>query len=139
MYKASDLTIGTVFELFYDTQSKPPKSKISIIVGMTNDKSEFATVFINTTVNMHLLNIPELQALQLEISPGASYPFLKHNSFIDCSQIYTRFPDSCIREINAGSGRILSQLPSAHIQKVIELIKSNESLSRHKTQLYNLT
>lgn len=112
MYSISDLTIGRVFELFYDTLSRPPKPKISVVVGWANEESEFATVFINTSVNMNLINIPQLRALQFEIAPGNSYSYLRHNSFIDCSQIHTRFPDSCLRKLNSlESGRFLGQLP----------------------------
>ncbi len=105
---------------------------------MTSDQSEFATVFINTTVNMHLTNNPTLQALQLEIFPGKSYQFLRHNSFIDCSQLTTRFPGSCLREINGEGGRFLGQLPPEDLKKVIELINSNDSLTSYTIKLYNL-
>ena len=139
MHSISDLTIGRVFELFFDTLSKPPKPKMSVIVGMTGDRSEFATVFINTSVNMNLINNPTLQSLQIEIAPSPGYPYLKHNSFIDCSNLHTRFPESCLRELNAeNGGRFLGYLPPQDLAKAIHLIKSNESLSSYKIRLYNL-
>lgn len=138
MHSISELTIGRVFELYKDDMSRPPKPKLSIVVGITDDGSEFATVYINTLINMSIINKPELELLQVKIEPGPTRPFIKHTSYIDCSVLKTRFPGSIIDEINCNNGKMYSNLPLADIKRVIELLQSADSISNYYKNLYNI-
>jgi hypothetical protein len=139
MHSISELTIGRVFELYLDDQARPPKAKISVIVGISDDGSEFATVFINSLINMNFINSPELEALQVEIQPGGARKFINHSSYIDCSSLKTRFPGNVIDEINNDHGEMHGLLPQEDLRRVIELIKNADSISPYYKMLYNIT
>jgi hypothetical protein len=139
MHSISELTIGRVFELYKDDMSRPPKPKLSVVVGLTDDGSEFATVYINTLINMNFINKPELESLQVEIEPGPTRSFIKHTSYIDCSALKTRFPGSVIDEINNSNGKMHGLLPREDIKCVIELLQKADSIPSYYKKLYNIT
>jgi hypothetical protein len=82
------LTLGAVI-LRHEDSLNPPKEKFSIIVGMSNDSSLLATVYINSKINDFIKSRQELHALQFEISV-ANCPCLSYTSYADCSDIVQR-------------------------------------------------
>lgn len=83
-----ELIVGKIIHRFeYDM--KRPDYKFSIIVGRYEDEEEItvARVFINTNINLNVINTDELKRLQVDILKR-DYAFLSNeHSFIDCSKI----------------------------------------------------
>jgi len=84
-----NIRVGSVLKLF-QTNTTPPKEKRFIIVGITEDSFSLATVYINTSINKNVNYSKELKSLQLGLEATCERPYLDHNSFVDCSQIYEK-------------------------------------------------
>ena len=86
--KDDRLQVGSViFE--YVTTTTPPKEKYYIVVGFSEDKVALGTVFINSEVNPNVFRNERLRNLHIPF-PQSENPFLKWNSFINCSDIQER-------------------------------------------------
>lgn len=137
MCSISDFFVGRVFELYHDDQSEPPKPKMSVIVGVCEDQSGFGSVFINSGINPHKLT-DELMPLQYEIAAGKEFPFLKHNSVVDCSRLVQRFPSSISRDIIQGRGRLMGTIPSEHMAKIIKIIQNADPIPPYFIEYYGI-
>jgi hypothetical protein len=71
------------------TDTKPPKDKYFIIVGVTSDELALATVYINTDINPNIFRTQRLRDLHVTI-PRDENPFLSWDSFVDCSMIHEK-------------------------------------------------
>src|SRR5580698_10277545 len=89
----SDLRIGTVV-YFHDPLCDPPKPKFCIIVGMSDDQFDIATVYINSEMNVPDINSHELVSLHYLIEREKYSQFLKKDSYIDCSKVKPRMQSS---------------------------------------------
>lgn len=97
------LSLGSViYEYVYDTH--PPKQKFYVIIGIADDKIALGTVYINSDINTYFLSKPELLSLQIPIY-ASDYPFLKWDSFINCTDIQERLVTDVAACINSGTGR----------------------------------
>lgn len=137
MCSIQDLTVGRVFELYRDELSIPPKQKICVIVGFTSDGSEFGTVYINSGINYNYINSPELEAAVIPFNKSASRPFIRHDSYIDCSEIKSRFPSSFIRSVRNG-GRMLGTLTASDIQSVLENLRTSDAIMPYILKMYGI-
>lgn len=98
MFKEHDLKIGRVFR-FFDSKSRPQKMKRSIIVGFTEDRTEVATVFINTP-KQKTYSSADLMALQFVVEPNDGRRYIKHESHIDCSDLIQRSTPGLLQDLN---------------------------------------
>src|SRR6186713_1234756 len=132
----SDLHVGTVVH-FLDDESHDRKYKFSVIVGISNDYFQFATVYINSNINVGKINSPILVALQYEIDSKKYRQFLKWNSYIDCSDLKHRFKGSFLSDLNA-TGKIVGHLNEEDVHNVIDLICKAETTSPYYLRLYKI-
>lgn len=135
MISIDDLKIGTVIDIL-DSYSTPPKRKYSIIVAIAEDKFYIGTVYINTDVNVLTINSPELVALQHEIHQ-TKYPFLQHNSFVDCSDMKPRLQSELLRQLSNG-GRVIGRIVKDDLVAINSLIRSADTIIPHYKKLCNL-
>jgi len=82
------MQIGSVLKLFVD-DTRPPKEKLFIVIGLSQDGIILASVYINSEVNLVVNYSPELRALHLPISADTC-DFLDYDSYVDCSQLVIR-------------------------------------------------
>jgi hypothetical protein len=112
------LSVGSViFE--YVTTTKPPKDKYYVVVGISDDKIALGTVYINSEINPNLFTNTNLKKLHISLS-ATDNPFLKRDSFIDCSSINERLiadVQSCITSGDTKYGYV-SHLPTDTMQTV---------------------
>jgi len=73
---------GAVFRL-HVPHTTPPKIKRFVVLGIDANKIELAFIFINSNPAPN----PALRSLQLRL-PVGKCPFLDHDSYLDCSQVY---------------------------------------------------
>ncbi len=81
-----EIKIGAVLK-YWATETNPPKQKIRIVVGFSNDKVLVATLFINTEINPNVFPTEELRKLHL-VFEKSRCEYLDHDSFVDCSQLH---------------------------------------------------
>jgi hypothetical protein len=60
--------------------------KYFIIVGITENKVQCCSVFINSNIPNYIINKQTLLNLQVNIK-GSKYDFLTHDSFVSCNSI----------------------------------------------------
>jgi hypothetical protein len=137
MVTVKDLKIGTIIH-FFDEQSYHPKPKYSVIVGISDDAFDIATVYFNTGINVSAINSPELVALQYKVEPGSDYKFIKDISYIDCSVLSHRMQTSLLESLNSSSGKVLGYLTANDLRNVIDLILSADSILPHYIKLFKI-
>ena len=123
------LCIGAVIFEFVTT-THPPKDKYYIIVGISDDKIALGTVYINSEINLHSINNAHLKKLHIPISADEN-PFLKWDSYIDCSGINERSisdVNKCIASNDPKYGYV-SNLPADIMQTVTTTLDSAFTIS----------
>ena len=86
------LTLGSVIKI-YDPEAE--KDKYHIIVGFNESELITASVRINSEVNSNVFRNPYLRSL-CHLIKQEKYSFLKHDSFIDCSNL-KEWPDHILK------------------------------------------
>jgi len=132
----SNLQVGTAF-IYYADDITPAHHKRAIIVGVTNDGSQLAAVYINSDINPHDLGAPELEALHHPIAASDDRPYLQTNSFIDCSRLIHLFPDSLCRNINE-NGQVYGQALDEDMQSIIDLLSNGGSIIPYYLKYYGI-
>lgn len=76
---------GDVFKVF-DNRTTPPKPKLHIVVGINEERVLLGTIRINTSLNVKVYRdqVSQYRCLKMKVD---KYPFLDHNSTIDCNHI----------------------------------------------------
>jgi hypothetical protein len=135
--QVSDLKIGSIV-LFFDNASYNPKPKFSVVIGVSDDSFFLGTVFINTNIKVEHLDSPELVKLHYKISQEKYSRFLKHDSYIDCSDIKHRLQTTFIQELNASSATLLGVLAADDLKNVLNIVSSSDTISPYYLKLYNI-
>jgi hypothetical protein len=121
-----NLKTGAVLR-FAVPDTTPPKIKILIVIGIDGEKVALATVFVNSQVNPNVLNTSELQRLQYLLTT-TNFPFLMHDSFVDCSSLKARDYNSVKQLIKNDPASHLGNLLPEDLTKLIELVKSARTI-----------
>ncbi len=118
------LNVGSIiFE--YVTTTNPPKNKYYVVVGITDDHIALGTVYINSEVNPNLFRAERLKKLHIPVL-ASDNPFLKWDSFIDCSQIQERLTSDVYDCITSGDPKYgyIANLTVDTLQTVIATLDS---------------
>lgn len=119
------LVPGTVLYLFCPF-TKPPKSKYLLLVCVS-DSPEFFV--INTTPNAFLTARFPAQQVRL---PAASYLFLAHDSFVDCSSARQDFENADLKaKLMADVSRVKGSLLPQEKAAVVKAIQGNRAMERN--------
>ncbi len=130
------LEIGSVFfAMVQDTQ--PPKEKYFVVVGKTADSLVLGNVYINSQINPNKFGSPALRELHLPVTV-ADCPFLKWNSFIDCSDIYTKRLADLASLLAAPVSPFVGSLPQLLLQRVLETLRGAPTISPAKKRQFGL-
>ena len=132
----ADLKVGAVVH-FFDNASHNPKPKFSVIVGISEDAFFLGTVFVNTDINIRHINSPELEKLHYKLSQKRYRNFLKHDSYVDCSDVKHRMQVSFLNDVNY-SGEIVGSLAIDDLKNVLGLIESSDTIAPYYLHLYNI-
>lgn len=130
------LEVGSIFfTMVYDT--KPPKEKYFVVVGFTKDSLILGNVYINSEINPNRFPSSELKALHLPISV-VDCPFLKWNSFVDCSEIYSKNVEEIKQLIEKGDSPYVGSLPSCVFQNILLLLQSAITIPLFKKRKFGI-
>jgi hypothetical protein len=135
--QVSDLKVGTIVH-FFDSASHNPKPKFSVIIGVSDDSFFLGTVFINTNIKIEHLSSPELIRLHYKIRQDKYSHFLKHDSYIDCSDVKHRLQTSFVDDLNSSSGKILGVLAANDLTNVLNIVASSDTISPYYLKLYKI-
>lgn len=118
--------LGHIYHDSKDPESEPPKPKFYIVIGVCEDGSEFATVYINTDINPNVINAPDLVAVQREIDASGVFKFLNGVSFIDCSRTKNRLTSTHNRRVSDGHVTYKGTIPGDLLEEIKRLLRSSE-------------
>lgn len=128
--------LGNIYHDSFDCESTPPKPKFYIIIGVTDDLSEFATVYINSGININFIS-EDLKALNLIIEQS-KYPFLDKDSFIDCSQIKTRVTIPFQLRLEKSEVRHKTMIDEKTLQLIKETVRNGGSILPYYIKKFNI-
>lgn len=117
--------------------TKPPKIKYILIVGIDDSKISYATIFINSDVNMNVLNTPELQNLQVWIDPSKCNT-VKIDSYADCSSVYEQNISNVIKLVEQDGDCHTGTLNGEYYEAVMDKISKTDTIPLKTKEKYNL-
>lgn len=127
----ASVTAGKVYLIKMDEKNgikpKPGDSyrfKYFIVLGFCESEATYGGVIINSEINRNMP--PYVQALHIPIHSGV-YPFLHHDSFVDCS--FLKFAH--IQTFDRWEFR--GEIDQKCLEKIIKTVQSNPM--RNKVQL----
>jgi len=118
-----EIKIGTVIRYMAMDVVPEPKQKMRLIVGFSNDKLLVATLFINTDINPNKFATQELKNLHLSITQN-QYAFLKHDSFLDCSELKEVRYEFLADILSSNPTYIIGEISQEDWERIKETIKN---------------
>ena len=127
-FSTRSIVPGSVFRTFTD-KSSPPKIKIFVVLVAKNGMASVASLFVNTEINASLFPSQELQDLHIPLFSNYC-DFLKHDSFLDCSQIKEMSLDWLQSQIENDPGVLVGTLDERTLSSAINKVKKAPTISR---------
>lgn len=118
------LRAGSVFYLFCDFTT-PPKEKFLLLACISP-----APLFliINSEISEFYQCRPHLRDRQVQIS-AAEHDFLTHDSFVDCTQVFTQFSEERIQDQSLSDiGRIKGAISLTACAAVIKAVQASRTI-----------
>ncbi|MEP7168117.1 MAG: hypothetical protein ABI855_01980 [Bacteroidota bacterium] len=126
-FAARNLKPGSVIRCFvFDT--KPPKEKRFVILAFSFDKIALGTLYINSEINPNLFRTEELRKLHLKFEIE-NRPYLEHDSYIDCSDIYEKSFEEIKQILTNNSKALLGELNEKDFKLVSDTVKSAKTIT----------
>lgn len=121
-----ELAVGDIIHIFVN-DTKPPKNKFVVILGIDGDKVELLTVFINKSINTNIYKTQYQQGLCYKIYQS-DYSFLAFDSFIDLNHTVTRPKNDLDWVLNNRATAKKATLTPDHLKEIRELIHLNRTI-----------
>ena len=122
-----EIKIGAVLK-YWATETNPPKQKIRIIVGFSNDKVLVATLFINTEINPNVFPTEELRKLHL-VFEKTRCEYLDHDSFVDCSQLHEVSYGNLVTILNENPTVVSGEVANTDLENIKNIIKNAPTIT----------
>jgi len=122
-----NLKIGSVIKVFV-SDTKPPKEKRLVLVGISYDQIYYASIFLNSEINANLFNTTALKDLHIELK-AVDRVYLDHDSFADCSQIQKRKAEWLLELISDDPSKVLGELNEYDLKLLQAKIKSAPTIT----------
>jgi len=135
-FAADNLTIGTVIKAFV-SDTRPPKEKRLIIMGMSYDKICVAAVYINTELNANIFPTEELRNLNFFIE-SINRNYIDHDSYVDCSNLHILRKELLQKIIQSDTNRVLGIVSDDDYKVLRDLIKSAKTIKPSLKKTYGL-
>lgn len=101
--------------------------KFFVVIGENADEV-VGSFFINSNIRNFLMTKPKLLALQVGLG-CEEYPFLTHNSFLDCSHIVRISKHDLSSDLESGVASYRGKLSVVDMDTVLDLIRASEVFS----------
>lgn len=104
----------------------PPKPKFLVLV---HHGSKSLMFFINSKVSLFMQQRPWLQQCQVQLKV-ADYDFLRHDSFLDCSEVIAHFDEAGIRsQLEDDLTRAKGPLSPADLGRIVSVVQAATTIS----------
>ena len=124
----AQLTPGRVVRLFCNF-TNPPKDKF---VALLCPGMDFLVFVINSRIHPFISARPKLLACQVRLK-AADYSFLKHDSYLDCSQVIALADVQVREQLSNDMSRIGDRLTTVTSEQIICAVQNAPTISpKHK-------
>lgn len=108
--------------------------KFFVVIGENADEV-IGAFFINSNINDFLFSKPKMLALQVGLGPD-DYPFLTHNSYLNCAQIIRIKKVDLINDIQSRVAQKRGKLLDVDIDTVLERVRSSALFSPSEKEFF---
>lgn len=135
-YAQRSIKIGTVLKLFVQ-DTKPPKIKRFIVIGLSPDGISLATVYINSEININIHWNDELKELQVPFD-SSTREYLDEDSFVDCSKFFFKEKNEIEKILTKRPKAIIGELNEDDLNTITEKIKTNKTIKGKIKRKYGI-
>lgn len=118
------LRAGDIVDVFV-AHITPPHRKYYVIACIEPVVLGF---FINSAINRYIERRPELRRAQLQV-PRQQYPFLRYDSWLDCSDVHTFDRSYLEREVRTNPPAYLGRLSDPLLSGMIATVRGSYTLA----------
>jgi len=124
---------GVILYLF-STFTNPSKEKYLIVVHI--DQPELALLFvINSKIHPFISGQPHLLGCQVKLCKK-DYPFLAHDSYVDCSNVIDVFDISAIKkQLVSDLGRLKGTITEETKSQILVAVTKARTISLHHKKM----
>ena len=126
---------GAVLRIWVE-DTVPSKVKRLVVWGLEESLNQIGVSFINSEITS--IRNPWLQALQYPLL-SKNYPFLTHDSFLDCSQIYEKNLDAVRDKLTEDTGIFLGNISSGDLSAAEKIIQNATTIEEKLKKRYGFT
>lgn len=128
---------GAVFRMYVE-DTDPPKIKRFIILAINDDVSTVALFYINSEINPTMFQTEAMRKLHMPLDKSR-FPFLDHDSFLDCSHLYERSINTLKNEFTHNLNIHLGQIGNIELEVIRKIASSSHTIERKLKKRYNLS
>lgn len=125
---------GAVFRMSVP-HTNPPKIKRFAVIGVSDDRASVGILFINSEINPALFPSTYLKSLHFPL-PSEDRPYIEHDSFLDCSQLYEMdfqiLKEHCVADVGVHIG----ETADTDFEKIKNLAASATTIETKKKRKY---
>ncbi len=118
------LSPGCVVEVFA-AHITPPHNKYFVIACLEPQVLGF---FINSEINRYIQRRPQLAAAQVKVTK-AEHSFLRHDSWLDCSDVHTFTRHFLDREVRTNPPALLGKLTANAVAAMLQAVDKSYTLA----------
>lgn len=130
------MQVGTVIRSYVE-DTNPPKIKFWIIVGVSPDGAELATVYINTWPNDFISRNQEMAQAQYPVISD-SRGLVDYNCFANCFEIIRKDAVAVQRLLTRRPDYIRGKLWPEEIDDIMKLLEASPNISMRDKKRFSL-
>ena len=130
------ITIGSVIRCFVKN-TKPPKEKRFVVLGIDKEGNLVGVVFINSEINWNVIRTAELAQLQHYIEKDEN-DFLDWDSYVDCSELFELPYNDVYKSICDKPQNVLGIVSESDLKAILENVKKSPKIKPKLLRKYSL-
>jgi len=116
--------------------SRPPKTKIFVVVGVKDEEALIATLYVNTSINTNVNFSEYIRSLHILLNKNDHSSFLTHDSYLDCAHLIEKDKNELIAEFNRDTKILVGEIPASLLSIVISVVGAARTIETKKKKLY---
>lgn len=126
------LRAGDVFLKEFEGINHP---KFFIVAGISQDKIFLCSIYINSNIHPSVMKRQHLLELQIPLKQ-ANNPFLKYDSFANCSTPIPMKAEALSQWITNNSCKVIGTISQNDLKTIVDTLKNSGLLSDEEMDLY---
>lgn len=135
-FTENNLVAGAIIRAWVDN-TRPPKVKRFIVIGISQNKILLGVVYINSEINLNIFPTQELRDLHLKLTAD-SREYLTHDSYVDCSRIFQLERENINKLLQDDPACHLGTIAKDDLTRIKTVIKGSRTISIRIKKLFGL-